>query len=411
MTVVTRARNAVSVAFVLNGFGFASLFSRVPDIRAGLALDNSELGLLLLVGALGSVLALPTAGALVRRTSAAAVVRAGAALAGVGLALAGVGVDLAGTAVATAAGLFVYGVATGVWDVAMNIEGAAVERGLRRSIMPRFHAGWSLGSVSGAGLGVLVTALGVPMAGHLALVAVLVLAVLPVTRAFLPAAPQEGHSGSAASAWREPRTLAIGLMVMAFALTEGAANDWLALALIDGYDAPRWLGVLGFAAFVVAMTTGRLLGTVVLDRHGRVPVLRGTALLALVGLLLLVLGPHPVLVALGVVAWGLGASLGFPVGMSAGADDPARAAARVSVVSTIGYTAFLAGPPVLGFVGDRVGTLESLLVVAVLLVPTVVLVSVAGAPPAEGDPAQQVSARRRGPTARRPARGWRGGRG
>jgi predicted MFS family arabinose efflux permease len=169
-------------------------------------------------------------------------------------------------------------------------------------------------------------------------------------------------------------------MVLAFALTEGAANDWLALALIDGYDAPRWVGVLGFAGFVVAMTAGRLLGTVVLDRYGRVPVLRATAVLALAGLLLLVLGPHPVLVGLGVVAWGLGASLGFRVGMSAGADDPARAAARVSVVSTLGYAAFLAGPPVLGFLGDRVGTLESLLVVAVLLVPTLLLVSVAREP-------------------------------
>ena len=169
-------------------------------------------------------------------------------------------------------------------------------------------------------------------------------------------------------------------MVLAFALTEGSANDWLALALIDGYDVPRWVGTAGFAAFVTAMTAGRLAGTSLLDRYGRVPVLRATALLALAGVLLLVLGPHPVLVGAGVVLWGLGASLGFPVGMSAGADDPLRAAARVSVVSTIGYVAFLAGPPVLGFVGDRVGTLESLLVVAALLVPTVFLVSVAREP-------------------------------
>jgi cyanate permease len=88
-------------------------------------------------------------------------------------------------------------------------------------------------------------------------------------------------------------------------------------------------------------------------------------------------------VGLGVVAWGLGASLGFPVGMSAGADEPAHAAARVSVVSTMGYSAFLAGPPLLGFVGDRVGTLDSLWVVAVVLVPTAFLVSVAREPSAE----------------------------
>ena len=171
-------------------------------------------------------------------------------------------------------------------------------------------------------------------------------------------------------------------MVLAFALTEGSASDWLALALIDGHDAPRWVGTAGFATFVTAMTAGRLAGTGLLDRYGRVPVLRATTLLALAGLLLLVFGPHPVLVGLGAVFWGLGASLGFPVGMSAGADDPVRAAARVSVVSTIGYVAFLAGPPLLGLVGDQVGTLESLLVVAVLLVPTFFLVSVAREPAA-----------------------------
>lgn len=377
---VRSARNAVTAVFVLNGFGFASLFSRVPDVRSGLDFDNSALGLLLLVGAAGSVLALPSAGALIRRSSAAAVVRAGCVLVAVGLVLVAVGVGVIGSVVATAAGLFVYGVGTGVWDVAMNVEGAAVERGLGRAILPRFHAGWSLGSVLGAGVGVLVTALGLPITGHLVLAAVVSLVALPAVRTFLPVEPEQEDAPATGSAWREPRTLAVGLMVLAFALTEGAANDWLALALIDGYEAPRWLGVAGFAAFVVAMTTGRVLGTFVLDRYGRVVVLRATALLALAGLLLLILGQHPVLVGLGVVAWGLGASLGFPVGMSAGADDPARAAARVSVISTIGYAAFLAGPPMLGFIADRVGTLEALLVVAALLLPTTLLVSAAKQP-------------------------------
>jgi len=93
--------------------------------------------------------------------------------------------------------------------------------------------------------------------------------------------------------------------------------------------------------------------------------------------LLVVLGQVPVLVTLGIVLWGVGASLGFPVGMSAAADDPVHAAARVSVVSTIGYTAFLAGPPLLGFVADQVGTLDALLVVAVLLLPAALVVPAA----------------------------------
>ena len=89
---------------------------------------------------------------------------------------------------------------------------------------------------------------------------------------------------------------------------------------------------------------------------------------------MVVLGGHPAYVVIGIVIWGLGAALGFPVGMSAAADDPRRAARRVAVVSTIGYGAFLAGPPLLGFVGDQVGTLDSLLVVAAAMVPAAVLV-------------------------------------
>ena len=226
----------------------------------------------------------------------------------------------------------------------------------------------------------ILLALGLPLVLHLGVVGVLVAAVAWWAAAgFLPAHPD--HSGpSGFAAWREPRTLAIGLMVLAFALTEGTANDWLALALIDGYGAPNWLGVAGFALFVTSMTAGRVFGTVVLDRFGRVPVLRTTAASVLVGLVLVVFAGHPALVVIGIVAWGLGASLGFPVGMSAAADEPARAAARVSVVATMGYVAFLGGPPLVGFVGDRVGTLSALLVVAAVLLPSALAIPAARKP-------------------------------
>ena len=375
-----RARRGVALVFVLNGLCFASLVSRLPDLRADLSLSNGGLGLLLLSIAAGSILALPSSGWLIDRWSAAAVVRAGALLVAVGLTLAAASTSLAGSVPAVALGLFVNGVGTGVWDVAMNVEGAAVERQLERSIMPRFHAAWSGGSILGATVGVPVNAVDLPLVVHLGAIGGLSAAVAWwATAGFLPAhAEHGGHSGLAA--WGEPRTLAIGLMVLAFALTEGVANDWLALALIDGYGAPDWLGVAGFALFVTSMTTGRVAGTVLLDRFGRVPVLLTTATSAVLGLLLVVYGGHPVVVVVGVVVWGLGASLGFPVGMSAAADEPARAAARVSVVATMGYVAFLGGPPLIGFVADRVGTLSALLVVAVVVVPSALAIPAARQP-------------------------------
>jgi fucose permease len=372
---MTSARRAVGVVFALNGLLFASLISRVPDLRRALDLDNTALGLLLLAIAAGSLIALPSSGRLIDRWSAATVMRGGALLVAVGLCATAAGAEV-GSAAGTAVGLFAYGVGTGVWDVAMNVEGADVERRLGRTIMPRFHAGFSLGTMAGAGIGVLVAAGDVPMVGHLAVLSVVGLVATSVAaRQFreVDARPEVAAVPSA-SAWTEPRTLLIGVMVLTFAVAEGTANDWISLALIDGYDAREWVGVAGFAVFVTAMTAGRLLGPPILDRFGRAPVLWACAGAVAVGVALTVWGAHPVPAAVGIVVWGLGASLGFPVGMSAAAADPARAPARLSVVSTIGYGAFLGGPPLVGWVGDRVGTLDSLLVVLALMVPATVAV-------------------------------------
>jgi fucose permease len=372
---VLAARNAVVLAFVLNGFLFASLVSRIPDLRDALALDNGSLGLLLLSIAVGSILGLPSAGALIHRWSAGAVVRSGCVCGSLGLLLAGVGAGSLGQVPVCAAGLFAFGIGSGVWDVAMNVEGAEVERGLGRSIMPRFHAAWSVGGISGAAVGVPMAAAGVPLPVHFGLVGGLAVVLsLRGTRYFLPAEEEAAAPSSSGSAWLEPRTLAIGVMVLAFTVAEGAANDWLSLALIDGYDVEHWVGVSGYVAFVCAMTVGRVTGPVVLDRFGRAPVLWGSSALAAAGTLLVILGGHLVVVGLGILVWGLGASLGFPVGMSAAADDPARSAARVSVVSTIGYGAFLAGPPLLGWLADRIGTLEALSAVTLLMIPAALTV-------------------------------------
>jgi MFS family permease len=381
-----RTRNAVAATFALNGFCFATMVTRLPDLRSGLDLDNGSLGLLLLAISVGSIVALPTSGRLIDRFGATAVVRAGAVCVAGGLTVAMTGA-VSGLVWLTAVGFVVDGIGIGIWDVSMNVEAAEVERRLGRTIMPRFHAGWSMGSIVGSAVGIPMAAAHAPLLLHVAGLTVLALVATWASAAtFLPAhvhAESAAGDGSAdptavdVSPWREPRTLAIGVMVLAFAISEGTANDWLSLGLIDGYDAPHWVGVAGFSLFVVSMTAGRLLGPALLDRWGRAPVLWATAGLSFVGSILVVHGQVPVVAALGIVVWGLGAALGFPVGMSAAADDPMRSARRVSTVSTIGYGAFLAGPPLLGQLGDRVGTLEALLAVAVVMVPAALTVAAA----------------------------------
>ena len=156
-------------------------------------------------------------------------------------------------------------------------------------------------------------------------------------------------------------------MVLAFAFAEGAGADWINVSLIDGYGAAAAVGGLGFATFLAAMTAARWFGSQLLDRYGRVVVVRSLAAVAILGVLVFVFSPSLPVAFLGAALWGVGASLGFPVGMSAASDDPDAAAGRVSVVASIGYFAFLGGPPLVGFLGDHVTVLRALLAVAVLL--------------------------------------------
>ena len=373
---VRRARNAVLLVFSMSGLTFSAWASRMPDIKRTLDLTPGQLGLVLLAIAFGSVIGLPLAGRFIQAVGAARTVLVAALLSVVASAVGAVGVDLFHSVPVVWISLFVMGLGIGTWDVAMNHEGTVVERGLGKAIMPWFHAAFSAATVVSALIGSAMSAFGVPVWLHLIAVLLLVgvLNSVGVSR-FLPVEPDDGESQavSAGRAWLEPRTLLVGLVVLAAAFTEGTANDWVAVALTEGYHLPAWLGVLGFATFLGFMTIGRIAGTWFLDTYGRLPVLRILFVTAIVGSLLVVFG-GPVLAFAGAALWGLGASLGFPVGMSAAADDPAHAAPRLSVVSTIGYLAFLGGPPLLGFLGDHVGVLLALLAVSAFLVPALLAV-------------------------------------
>jgi MFS family permease len=340
------------------------------------------MGTLLLCAAAGSLLALPTAGVLVGRIGTANTVRASGllvALACVGIALSLSGASIAGTAVC----LFFFGIGIGLWDVSQNIEGADVEHRLRRTIMPQFHAAFSGGAFVGALIGAGLSNIGVGLPMHLLAIAGLVALVTILTpRYFLPhiaaatAAEGEPKASKGPSAWSESRTLLIGIVVLGATLTEGAGNDWISKASVDGLGSSESTGALMFALFVLAMTAMRFFGGRVIDAYGRVAVLRASMAAAAAGLCLFVLAGNVWLAAAGAALWGVGAALAFPMGMSAAADDPQRAAARVSVVSTLGYLSFLAGPPLLGYLGDLTGIRLALLAI---LAPIVLALVLAGA--------------------------------
>jgi MFS family permease len=374
--VLSAATRATYIAFISCGFAMASWASRIPQIRDRLHLTSADLGLVLLSIAAGSIAALVLAGVIVSRFHSRPTVTVMAVMQGVALTALALGYLVGVVPVVVA--LLLFGFSAGAWDVAMNVQGAAVERRLGRAIMPRFHAGYSIGTVAGALVGAAMVALGVPVTAHVLAVALVVAVVVPVAvRSFIPdtdepdagsgATGATGTSASALRRWREPRTLLVGVVVLAFAFAEGAGIDWINLSLIDGYQQSAVVGTLGFAAFLTAMTAGRWFGDGLLARYGRVAVIRGQAVLAVAGVLVFVFSPVTALAFVGVLLWGLGASLGFPVGMSAAADDPAAAAGRVSVVASIGYCAFLGGPPLVGYLGEHITVLRALVAVAIVV--------------------------------------------
>jgi fucose permease len=376
-------RNATFVIFGLCGLSMASWIARVPAVRDVLNASTLEMGMLIFGLAAGSIVGLLASGRIVARFGAAHTIAWGLVVGPAGLAFAGIFATVSPNFGAVFAGLAVFGGAFSITDVSMNVSGAANERVLGRNIMPLFHAFFSFGTMVGAGLGAIAEELHLPIAVHIAIIAGVAVVGALLSVRFLQSehlvAERDGAAEAAADAagspgstrhtsmWLDPRTLLIGLVVLGMAFAEGSANDWLALAMVDGHGVANAMGAVILGVFVTAMTVGRVLGVFVLDRFGRVPVLRASALLAAVGLLIVIFVPNAWVATFGVVLWGLGSALGFPVGMSAAADDPKTAAARVSAVATIGYCAFLIGPPLIGFLGEHVGLLNALLVVLVLV--------------------------------------------
>ncbi|MGW9383504.1 fucose permease [Streptomyces sp. HB202] len=406
---VTRRWRAALFLFMLaTGVSMASWVARTPAVRDALEVSTGAMGLVLFGLSIGSMAGVLASGGLVRRHGGRLVITVGAALL-----VAGLLVIAGGAALEVSGGVFgglaLFGAGMGLAEVAFNIEGAAVERTAGRPVLPVLHGCFSLGTVVGALLGMGLTAVRFPVGWHLAAVALAVAAAGVWTVRAVPAGTGReeaygrggGAKGSGAggvrghlAVWRDRQLVLIGLIVLAMAFAEGSANDWLPLLMVDGHGTGATAGSLTFMLFAVAMTTGRFTGGPLLVRYGPAVVVRASAVVAAVGVALVVFSDSALLAGAAVVLWGLGASLGFPVTISAAGEGagPGDASARVAAVSTAGYAAFLVGPPSLGFLADHVGLRNAMVVVLVLLggaaLITGALRGIPGAPVAEAPSSQ-----------------------
>lgn len=371
-------RTAVFTLFLLCGLVFASWASRLPAVKQNLGIDDFEVGILLFAMGAGSLAGVMLANVIVARWGARRGLSVTLVCVAAGLLIAALGVDALASYPVAAAGLALMGLCFGSTDVMINVEAAAVEQAFARTLMPLFHAFFSLGTVAGAGIGVAMAALQVGVSWHLGVTAAIGLVVSIVSLRFIPAQAaadddvaetpsRRERLAAALEVWRDPRTYAIGAIILGMAFAEGSANDWLTIAVVDGHRETEATGAIALTVFSVSMTVFRMIGGPIVDRIGRVWTLRILSIAAGAGLIVFILAPNLPVAFVGIALWGAGASLGFPLGMSAAADDPSKAAASVSAAATIGYVAFLCGPPVLGWISHQIGILNTLWIIVALI--------------------------------------------
>ncbi|MEU5324479.1 MFS transporter [Streptomyces sp. NPDC021056] len=384
---VRRRRQALFLLFFLPGIAMSSWVTRTPDVRDQLGLSIGQMGLVLFGLSVGSMIGILCSGRCVSRFGTRPVIALGTLLIIAGTVVIAVGSAVPSASLVTA-GLFLFGAGMGGGEVAVNVDGADVERITGTAVLPTLHGCFSLGTVVGGSAGMAATAAAFPVSWHLTVIALIATAMLVHALRAIPAgigisaatstpgpspSPVPGQRAKP-QVWRDRKLLLIGAIVLAMALAEGAANDWLPLLMVDGHGLDAAMGSLVFVGFAAAMTLGRFSGTFFLSRFGRAAVVRASAISGAIGLLLVIFSDNSVVAATAVLFWGLGASLGFPVALSAAGDSGPDQTARVSLVAIIGYFAFLVGPPALGFLGDHYG-LRSAMVVVLVFVASAILIA------------------------------------
>lgn len=366
-----RARIAVSALFLVNGALLANILPRLPAIKGQLDLTNAAIGTAIAAMPVGGLLAGSVAGLLIVRYSSRRVTVGTGVVFGLLLGLIG----LAPSWIALAASFLVLGMLDAVMDAGMNAHGMVVQRGYGRSILHGFHGWWGAGSLLGAGTGAVAAALDVPLFLHLEFVGILLAVVsLAAYRLLLrdPGADAEpaGRSGPAGAA---PRALRLLRLLAPFALIgilglmlEDSASSWSTIYLTEVLGAAVGVGALGVVLYTAGMTVGRLTNDRWIDRWGDAAVARTFALVASLGLGLVIAagswGGVP-LAALGFALVGLGAAPLFPVMISAAATVPGVSAGQgVALASWLARSGLAIAPTLVGVAADAVGLAAALII-------------------------------------------------
>jgi len=365
----------VSVIFFVNGAGFASWVPHIPSLRQRFEMSESELGLTLLIIAIGAIIAMPIAGGIIEKIGSNRVV----SFASVGFCLLLAVLLLMPNYFSLGVLLFLFGMVNGSMDVAMNAHGVLVEQKYRQAIMSSFHGLFSTGGLVGAGLASAFLALGFTPAQHMMIMlSILFILVLAALRFLLPS-EQVQTSGSKKKEPlivlpSQPLVWYLALLGFFILMVEGAMADWTAIHIMDLPNATASLAAMGFAGFSLTMAIGRLLGDKIIRVVGHSKVLRFGSVVAALGLLMVVLVPQVWGAVVGFGLVGVGLSNVVPIIFSsAGYANPDAPGRGIAAVTTMGYFGFLIGPPLIGFIAEGVSLNGAWLMLTIFLGLVVIL--------------------------------------
>jgi fucose permease len=374
----TRARSEEIILFVyflIFGFGGSSWLVRLPDVREAINVSTSVLGWVLFAGAVGAMTSLISAGKYIARFGSKNATITGFTLLGAGQVLQALAVA-SGSAEGVAVGALVAGLGYGIGDVGINVEGADLEKYKGKSLLPQLHGAYSLGALAGAAVGTLAIVNDFSLTTQMLVIAIATTTFAWLTIRFMPPATGREHGVNATAQQlssserfqllKSKRIIFLGLGIMGLSLAEGAANDWLALSVVDDYGLDTTMAGITYAIMMAAMVITRFSGGKIVDKFGRVFALRVLGTAGVIGILLVILSPTIYLAWIGAALWGAGVALGFPLFISAAADGP-HSSSRVSTVTAFGYFAFLVGPPILGFIGEDIGLLNMFYILAIVV--------------------------------------------
>lgn len=359
---LNRAHGAVSVCFFLCGFLFANWASRIPTVKDAFGLDEGELGAVLFMLPLGSILALPIAGWIIHHAGSKMVTAVSMFLYAALIGLLSVAPDVFWLSI----NLFLFGFVGDFLNISMNTQGLTVQGAKGKPILSGLHAQWSFGALSGAAFGGWTQRLDWTMQHHFGIVGICSALVFLFLIRFMIKDPEKETSRRVFQ-WPTAALWLLGAICFCNTMAEGAMADWSSLFYRQTLRDSDGVSTTGYIAFTLSMTLGRLAGDRIIAMFGYRITLMANGLLIAAGLSVALLWQVPVAVMVGFAAVGLGVSSVIPIAyMIAGRSEDMAPAAALASVSAIGFTGFLIGPPVIGLIADVSSLTWGLSLVAVL---------------------------------------------